>query len=161
MRVLKNIFSQLHSFVLWALASALLWGWVFTFVTDTSVRKKVTVYCYVPEIRDVELAAALEEELPEGLKMIKVHSFEYVMMNMETMRQGDLFILPASTVEQYKELIDPELGRVKVYDAAAREGAATDFITYLDEDYYLFYGAGSVHIEDGKAQKVAERLLKL
>ena len=83
MRVLKNIFSQLHSFVLWALFSALLWGWVFSFVTDTSIEKKVTVYCYVPEIRDTELSAKLEEDMPEGLKMIRVRSFEYVMMDME------------------------------------------------------------------------------
>ena len=160
MRVLKNIFSQLHSFVLWALASALLWGWVFSFVTDTSIEKKVTVYCYVPEIRDTELSAKLEEDMPEGLKMIRVRSFEYVMMDMEAMRKGDLFLIPASTVEQYKELLNEDLGSVKAYDAATGEGIAGEYITYLDEDYYLFYGAGSTHIEDGKAKMVAELLIK-
>ena len=161
MRVLKNIFSQLHSFVLWALASVLFWGWIFTFVTDTSIEKKVTVYCYVPEIRDTELAAKLEEDMPEGLRMIKVHSFEYVMMGMDAMQQGDIFIIPASTVERYKELLNPELGSVRVYDAAAGEGAAQEYITYGDEDYYLFYGVESAHIEDGKAKAVAELLMGL
>ena len=41
MRVLRNIFSQLHEYVLWLLLSTVLWGWIFaSFVTDTKAEKK-------------------------------------------------------------------------------------------------------------------------
>ena len=163
MRVLKNIFSRVHIFLLWAILSAMLWAWIFTFVTDTSPDKKVTVYCHVPEVKSTELAAALEESMPEGLKMIKVHSFDYVMFDTESIGRGDIFIIPASETEQFSEELAPVGGEngVRVYDCETGTGIGMEFISYGDEDYYLFLGAGSVHLEDGKALAVAEELLKL
>ena len=163
MRILKNILSQLHSFILWLLMSALVWGYVFTFVTDTSADKKVTVYCKVPEVQDTALAAALEKQMPEGLRMIKVHSFDYVMFDVESFYQGDIFILPASDIEEYAGILAPVGGDqgIKVYDSASGEGAATAYIRYADEDYYLFLGADSVHSDDGRALEVALTLLGL
>ncbi len=162
MRVLKNILRQLHTFVLWALASALLWSWIFTFVTDTSPDRKVTVYCYVDEIRDTELACALERTMPEGLKMIKVHSFRYVMFNIDSIENGDIFVVPASVIGEYDELFTDVNGQygVKIYDAASHTGAAAEYLGYGDEDYYLFLGANSPHLEDGKALAVAMDILK-
>lgn len=163
MRILKNIFSHLHIFLLWAVLSAMLWAWIFTFVTDTSSDKKVTVYCHVPEIKSTELAVALEENMPEGLKMIKVHSFDYVMFDTESIGKGDIFIVPASEIEQFSEELAPVGGEngVRVYDSETKTGIAAEYISYGSEDYYLFLGAGSVHLEDGKALAVAEELLKM
>ena len=161
MRVFKNIFKQLHTFVLWGLASALLWAWIFTFVTDTSPDKKVTVYCLVDVIRDTDLAVELERTMPEGLKMIKVHSFEYVMFNVDYIENGDIFIIPESKIAEYDEIltaVDGEYG-VKVYDAAVGTGAAAEYMSYSQEDYYLFLGANSPHLEDGKALAVARDIL--
>lgn len=159
MRFFKNVFSQLHSFVLWALMSAIFWGWIFTIVTDAPMEKKITVYCYVPEIRDTELAVSLEEEKPEGIRMIQVHNFEYVMFDTGFIEYGDIFILPESQIAEYEELLLPGGEGVKIYDAGAGSGGADDYIGYTDEDYYLFLGAKSVHLEDGKAETVAKRLL--
>ncbi len=161
--MIKKIFSQLHTFVLWALVSALFWSWIFTFVTDTSPDKKVTVYCLTPEIQDTQMAAALEETMPEGLRMIQVHSFDYVMFGVDAFYQGDIFILPASEIENYQELLlPPEDGQnVRIYDAAGGTGAAQTYIAYADEDYYLFLGTGSEHLEDGKALAVARAILNL
>ena len=163
MRVLKNIRSQLHSFALWLIVSVIFWGWIFTLVTDAPPAEKVTVYCHVPGIQDTALAAALEEHMPEGLRMIKVHSFDYVMFDVETIGLGDVFIIPASEIETYAESLAPvgEEPGVKVYDAVTGSGAAMDYIQYADEDFYLFLGAGSVHLEDGKALKVARELLSM
>lgn len=163
MRTLRKILSQLHTFVLWALASALFWSWIFTFVTDTSPDKKVTVYCKVPEVRATELAAALEEHMPEGLRMIRVFSFDYVMFGVDEFYRGDVFIVPASETETYAELLSAvEDGQgAKAYDAVAGEGVATAYIRYEDEDYYLFLGTGSPHLEDGKALAVARALLAM
>lgn len=163
MKALKNIVSQLHTFVLWLLASAFFWGWIFTFVTDTSPEKKITVYCHVPEVQDVALAVVLEKQMPEGLEMIKVHSFDYVMFNTESIELGDIFIIPASEIETYTGslILAGENQGVKIYDAVTGEGIAKDYIQYADEDYYLFLGAGSVHLEDGRALEVAAALLTL
>lgn len=159
MRFLKNVFSQLHTFVLWALASVLFWGWIFTFVTDTSPEKKVTVYCDVPEIRDIDLAVALEERKPEGIRMIKVHPFDYVMLNVDNMENGDIFIIPGSQREEYTDFLADPAGGVLVWDADAGRGGAASYIGYTDEDYYLFLGANSPHREDGKAMEVARQII--
>jgi hypothetical protein len=44
MRFLKNIVSQTHRWILWALLSAVFWAWIFTLLTDTVPAKKVTVF---------------------------------------------------------------------------------------------------------------------
>ena len=88
MKFLKNVFSQLHSFLLWALVSFLVWSWVFAFATDAPAAQKVTVYCNVPALEDTALAAKLEENLPQGLKMIQVRSFDYVMFDTGTIDKG-------------------------------------------------------------------------
>ena len=163
MKIWKNITSQLHIFVLWLLISAFFWGWIFTFVTDTARERKVTVYCHVPDVQDVALAVELERQMPEGLQMVKVHSFDYVMFDMESMELGDIFIIPASEIETYDEWLFPvgdEQG-VKVYDAVTGKGIAMSYIRYTDEDFYLFLGSGSVHLEDGKAMEIAMTLLNL
>lgn len=163
MRFLKNIFSKLHSFVLWLLISAVFWGWIFTIVTDTTADKKVTVYCMVPALEDTALSVALEENMPEGLSAVRVHTFDYVMFNTEEFYKADIFILPASEIETYEELfagVEGEWG-VKVYDAAAGTGVAVEYIQYPKEDCYLFLGADSIHLEDGKALEVAKELLAM
>ncbi len=161
MKVLKNIWSQLHTFVLWGLASALIWGYIFTFVTDTAPEKKVMIYCDVPEIQDIQLAARLEEDLPEGIRMIKVRSFQYVMMDTDNIQAGDIFLIPASKMEEYKQFFQEGDDGIQVYDASSHTGIAGQYIKFDDEDYYLFYGAKSPHMEDGKAQAVAENLLSI
>lgn len=161
MKMLKKILSQWHSFVLWLLASALFWSWIFTFVTDTSPDQKVTVYCKVPEVRATELAVALEELMPDGLRMIKVYPFDYVMFDLEAFYQGDIFIIPESETGAYADVFRPGDAGIKAYDAATGVGIATDYIQYGNEDYYLYLGNGSVHLEDGKALGVAAELFAM
>ena len=161
MRFFKNLWAHLPLFLLWGVISAMLWGWIFTFVTDTAPENKVTVYCHVPAVQDTELAARLEETMPEGLRMIKVHSFDYVMFGEVT--GGDVYIIPASEVGSFAGDLAPVDGvfGVKVYDAASGAGAALSYIRYGGEDYCLFLGAGSVHLTDGKALEVAKQLTEL
>ena len=163
MRFFKNIFSKLHSFVLWLLISAVFWGWIFTIVTDTTADKKVTVYCMVPALEDTALSVALEERMPEGLSAVRVHTFDYVMFNTEEFYKADAFILPASEIETYAELFAPVEGEwgVKVYDAATGVGIAGEYIQYPEEDCYLFLGKDSAHLEDGMAMEVVRELLAI
>ncbi len=190
MRVLKNIFSQLHTFLLWAILCVLLWGWIYTFVGDTSRDKKVTVFINAVAIEDQKLALRLEERKPDGIKMIKVHDFGYDMFGTAT--PGDIFIVKRSQLEQMLEdkpealqsFEAPEgietfvrggkcLG-MKIYDAKTGKGAGDGvYIRYAPfdgtpaEDYYLCFGSETWHLDgakeakDNAAWEVAMELLSL
>ena len=79
MRILRNIWSQLHRFVFWALISIVFWGWIFTLITDAPAARKVTLYVNTNAPRDKELVLKLEEDLPEGIRFVKVHPFSYAV----------------------------------------------------------------------------------
>ena len=178
MRILKNIWSQLHLYLLWLLASALIWGVVFSILTDAPPEKKVTVFIDAADCRDLALREELEKTMPEGLRMIEVHPFSYVMFNEKTLLDADLYIVPESSVEDYREsfLLFPDAvpaqdlqeGGVRVYDASSGESAAASYIRYDPaENYYLFFGVNSPHAAalsgrgDDAALAVADRLLQL
>ena len=168
MRVLRNIFTQLHEYVLWLLLSAVLWGWIFsTFLTDTKPEKKVVLYVDAVQCDDTGLSEALEEHMPAGIRMIKVHPYSYALFDTAALENADLYIFPASRAEEYWESFAPltglggEAGQlrwekdgvpygIRIYDAAKRRGGAMDYITYASsegppEDYYLFFGVNGLH----------------
>ena len=186
MRVLKNIFSQLHVYVLWVLLSTVFWSWIFlSFITDTKPEYKVVVYIDAAECADRELSLYLEEDMPEGLRMVQVHPFSYALFDRDALLKADLFLLPASSVEEYIGAFAPmseappspfgEPWRVdgaacgiKVYDAETGRGAAGTYIGYAPgEDCYLFFGKRSLHAAaytgsgDDAALAVARRLLDM
>lgn len=183
MNMLKNIASQWYKYVLWALVSLFFWGWIFTLLTDARPADKLVLCVDRPELRDEALADALAESRPEGIKLIAVHSFDYYIFDTEELRVADLYVVGEAEAEKYIESFRPlaETGLaaegetwsfdgvaygLKVYDAAAGEGAAASFISYAGEgeapqDYYLFFGTESAHKEDGKALRLAEALLAL
>ena len=97
MKILKNIFSQLHVYVLWLLLSTVLWGWIFSsFITDTKPEYKVVVYADAARCADRELSLRLEDPLPPGLRMVRVHPFSYAMFDRDALLKADLFVVPAS-----------------------------------------------------------------
>ena len=75
MRIIKNIFSKFYLYVLWTMLSLLFVGWIFTLITDTTPKNKVTLYADVSKIEDIELRLELEKSKPEDIKMVKVHPF--------------------------------------------------------------------------------------
>ena len=168
MKVLKNILSQFHVYVLWLLLSTVFWGWIFTsFVTDTAPGKKITIYVDAPEVADTALDIALEEHLPQGIRMVRVHPFSYAVFDTDALLNADIFIVPASRAAEYTDSFAPLRGPIleaeaarwerdgavyglRVFDAQAGAGAAGEFITYAapgqeGEDYYLFFGSRSLH----------------
>ena len=173
MRVLKNIFSQLHTFLLWAILCVLLWGWIYTFVGDTSRDKKVTVFINAVAIEDQKLALRLEERKPDGIKMIKVHDFGYDMFGTAT--PGDIFMQSFEAPEGIETFVRGGkcLG-MKIYDAKTGKGAGAGvYIRYAPfdgtpaEDYYLCFGSETWHLDgakeakDNAAWEVAMELLSL
>ena len=166
MRVLKNIGSQVYLYLLWLLASVFLWGWIFTMITDTVPEKKVTIFVDAYALEDKALSIELEKELPEGIRMIRVHPFSYAMFQESTILNADIFIVKASEIGDYIDSFDG--AGEKIYDAQSGTGAATQYILYapegeVNEDYYLFFGADSLHTGkiDKAAYEVAAHLLKI
>ena len=184
MRALKTFLSDLHRYLLWLLVSAVFWGWIFSLVTDAPAEKKLLLCVDRPELQEQALDLELEKELPDGIRMIRAHPIDYYMFDQNELDHADLDIVSASHAEEYSPLFLPlaEAGikedgdavwrldgtayGLRIYDAASGEGALSSWIEYVgpgdtNEDYYLFFGANSVHIGDGAARRLAERLLSL
>lgn len=172
MRVLKAIWSKLHVYVLWLIISAVFWAWIFSLVTNAPAEKKVTLFIDAPACRDVSMDEELEKTMPEGLRQVRAHLFSYVMFGEAEILNADIYVVPASGAEEYRESFRP------LPEQAARgEGlymmngvpygipvgeAASAWVDYVPgETYYLFFGVNSVHMEDGKAIAVAEDYLAL
>ena len=165
-RFLRNVFSQLHSFAAWAIVAAIFTGWIFTNVTDTKAAKKVEIFVNAYETENMELRLELEENLPEGIRMIKVHRFTEALFGDRTFLNADIYIVRASDVEELRDAFSGE--GIKVYDAETGRGAADGYISYWvpgaeSEDYYLFYGINSLHTgkQDTAAFYVAERFMEI
>ena len=177
MRVLKNILSQLHLYLLWLLAAGLIWGLVFTRITDAPAEQKVTVFIDAP-CEDLALRERLEAHRPEGIRMIHVHPFTYAMFDESTLLNADIYIVPASRVAEYQDSFAP--APASLGEAAANggitvyrdgQGIASAYIGYgaegTEEDYYLFIGANSRHAStvngtgDDAALAVAADFLQL
>lgn len=171
MKIIKNIFSKFYLYVLWAMLSVIFVGWIFTMITDTVPKKKVTVYVDVVALEEIGLREELEKSKPDDIKMVKVHPFTYAAFSAASILYGDLYIVKESEVEDYlssfsplsEELISKYTDRglylneegvaygIKVYDARTDTGCATAYINYAPlpeeeaEDYYLFFNKESFH----------------
>ena len=161
MRVLKNIVSQLHVYVVWLILSAVLWGFVFNILTDAPAAKKLVLFAEVDSCRDRELSAVLETHRPEGIRFVQVHSFDYAMFDQSGLLNADLFIVSSADVEEYRASfrspdteklpaegltfceIDGQPCGILVWDG--ERGCAAEYLDYGEGEYYLFLGANSLH----------------
>lgn len=187
MRIIKKLLSNLHRYVFLLLISVLLWAWIYTLCSDTTASKKVVVYIDSPAVSDAAMREKLNEEKPEGIKMIKVFPFSYAFFSSEAPSDADIYIMPESDMELYYELLlpieaqdgekafvkDGEVLGIRIFSASANKGAAASFIQYHPadgtepQDYYLCYNKKSVHIGtenggcDAAAFEVFERITEL
>ncbi len=172
MKKLKPFFDLVPAMLMWLMLSIFLWGFVFGALTDIPAPEKVTLFADASLSGEARLAASLEQAISAPVRAVQVHPFAYAMMGSEEIEQADLYIVPASAVETYREwfaplpeglqgdlLLDGAACGIKVWDAATQTGAARETIHYTDEDYYLLFGAGSLHLEDGQARACALLLL--
>ena len=167
MKTFKKILSLLPLLVLWAMMSVFLWGFVFDKLTDTAPEHKITL-CVDAEVpRTTDLAVALEEGLNGAVRMVKVRPFSYAMFDSGTLTGADLFIVPASHLETYRDWFAPlpeafaeEKGALLLdsvpygllaYDPETGVGLADAYIDYLTpgqepEAFYLLFGKESLHV---------------
>ena len=179
MRVLKNILSQLHVYIVWLILSAVLWGFVFNILTDAPAERKLVLFADVERCSDKVMSAVLEAGRPEGLRFVQVHSFGYAMFDETNLLNADLYIVRAEDAESYRDSFRPlELSKldaegltlyeldgqpfgVRVWDG--ERGCAASYLGYGEGEYYLFVGVNSLHAgeKDDAAYWMLEKLLQL
>ena len=161
MRVLKNIVSQLHVYVVWLILSVVLWGFVFNILTDAPAEKKLVLFAEVAGCRDRELSSALEKHRPEGIRFVQAHSFNYAMFDQSGLLNADLdtekFSADALTLLE----LDGQPCGILVWDG--EKGSAADYLDYGEGEYYLFLGANSLHAgeKDDAAYELLGEILQL
>ena len=162
----------------WALVSAILWSWVFTFLTDASRENKVVLYADMAEIRWKDLAVAMEEEMPAGIRLFQAHPFSYAMMNSADVELADLYIMTAAQAEERLDWLTAAPagladGRETLILGEETLGIRLDpawaeWLSYGEQPgqpWYLFFGKESLHLSalpgavDDAGEFFAERLL--
>ena len=175
----RRAFSLLFpGFVLWAMMVVILGGFVFNQITDTAPRSKITLYADLDGFtRSADLAAELEKAKPDPIRMVQVHPFSYALFGSDALKSADLYIVPASHVEEYRDWFAPlpeafadEKNVLRLEDVpyglllsdpASDVHIAGAWLPYPDEPCYLFFGAASPHREDQLALPVVQALLRL
>ena len=161
----RKIFHALGRFflpaVLWAMMAALVTGFVFNQITDTSPENKIVLYADCELQNAPVLAEKLEKALDGAVRMVKIHPFSYAMFDSDRLKQADLYIIPDSRAEEYRDWIMPGNG-FPAYDPVSGQAVAEDCFLYDQaETYRLYIGNASVHLEDGLARKASELLLSM
>lgn len=174
--------------IIWGILAVLFWSWIFTFLTDTDPAHKITLFADVPVCHEKELAIELEQELPEGIRMVRVHPFTYAMFDGDAIRGADLYILKVADLEEYRDWLAPlpeqfrgqdvifgadgtPLG-IPVFDPATGLAVAESYLAYMvpGEDpgpYCLAFGASSLHLPadsagtPGSSAGIVSKLLTL
>lgn len=186
LHVLGNMVRQIHMYLIWGVIAVMFVNFLFGLVTDTSRAKKVSVFVNVDAVDEAGLETVLNDDLPEGIKMTKVHTFGYFAFGNDDIGLDDIYIVKESDAEKYIEAFSPlydfwnfrDIDKYYVKDdipygilirsSDERFEAAAEYIGYeyvdgrAQDEYYLFFGRDCLHKgKDGAAAKVAEKLISI
>ena len=177
--VAGNILRQLHMYIIWGIVAGIFVSFLFNLRTDTVPLKKVTVWVDVADVQSEYFETELDRHLPEGIKLVKVHSTSYSLFGLEQIGSDDIYILPEDSAEAYLQGFAPlsefaEIGDdlfykdndaygILVCSADGERCAAGKYIEYRQgRNYYLFFGKDSLHKGPaGAAVQIARDLLGL
>ena len=147
---------------IWALTALIFGSFVFYQITDTDAAHKITIYVDGQVRNEAQLAARLEKELPDPVRMVQIHPFSYAMFGSAVLKAADLYIVPDSDRDQFADWFAADRDPVPAFEPGTGAPAAGEWILYNPEETYRLYtGAGSSHLEDGLARRAAEILLTL
>ena len=147
--------------ILWAVTAMIFTGFVFNRITDTAPENKIVLFADCEIQNAPDLAEKLEKELDGAVRMVKIHPFTYAMFDSSRLKQADLYLVPESHREEYREWFLQE-DRLTAFDPASGVVAADAYFLYNpSETYCLYTGKSSVHLEDGLARQAAELILSL
>lgn len=147
---------------IWLLAAVIFSSFVFYQITDTDPAHKIAIYVNGTVRNEAQLAARLEKELPDSIRMVQIHPFSYAMFGSAALMGADLFIVPDSERSQFADWFVPGEEGIPVYEPEKGISVAETWFLYDGkETYRLYTGAGSPHLEDGLARRAAELLLDM
>lgn len=178
----KKILDLLPLFLLWAMLSVLVWGFVFSRITDTDRAHKLVLCVDVPVPGEREMALEIKNGAGEGIRLVRVRPFTYAMMDGRTILEADLYLIAQERLGQYADWLLPlpesllSAGRtvewdgvplgVLVRDGRSGGGLYPGWIQYEEQkDYCLCLGRRSLHVRgtegavDTEAEAAALRLL--
>lgn len=118
MRVLKNIGSQLHVYILWLLLSTVIWGYVFNQITDAPPEKKIVVFADAWQCREKALDIRMEQTKPASIRYVRVHTFDYVMFDQAALLAADIYLVPEERAADYIDSYLPLTGPLKGLEEA-------------------------------------------
>ena len=136
LKVISNILHQMHMYVIWIILAVMLASFLFNCVTDTTAAKKVTVFVDVETLKEAEIETELNKDLPEGIKMTKVHPFTYSVFGMNAVGGDDIYIVKSSDIEKYLEgfaPLDEFMDVPEGYDVYSNGGIAYGILYRSDE----------------------------
>ncbi len=173
MKILKNILSQLHRYIVWALILSILWCLVYSRVGDRPAEKKVVFYSGAYACNGAELAHELEDRgLPEGIEMVQVRGASYDLFGFN--KDGDLYLVREPDLLAMLEAVPDRLAAIelpegmegfawegkllgiRVFDPGTQKGPAMSYIQYTPlpdpetEAYYLCFDAASLHLKSNE-----------
>lgn len=175
----KALAGAIPLLIIWLMASALLWGFVFNVLTTARPEHKLVLFIDARVPDPLSMAVELEKDKPEHIRMVEVHPFSYDFMDSDIGR-SDLYIVREDELGKFAGGLVPvpEALRGGVYDLVMHggepygirvhePGEASPWITYEDAGYVLVFGAESRHLTtnekgvDDEAIPFAERVIGL
>lgn len=152
--------------VLWLFFTVIFGSFVFYQITDTAPSRKITIFADGKTAGEDQLAARLEEQMGDPIRMVRIHPFSYMMFGDEELKTADLYILPDSHMAQYRDWLVPGNEGILMFDPASGAAVAGNVFLYTEsgdvpEPYRLYIGANSPHLEDGMAELAAAQLIRM
>ena len=147
--MLRRFLRLLPALLTWALVCVMLWGWIFSLLTNAPASKKLIVYIDAPTRNTRELAGKLEDSFPRSrIRFIEVRSFSYSMMGDSPASDGDIFIVSSENISEYADWFSGTAGELFV-SAGSADVPLSSYVVYSEgADYLLFYSVSSVHTGD-------------
>ena len=170
MSAIKTFFRNIHRYLFLALIVSALLVWVYYLATDPPAKKKVVVYIDAPAVSERAMEDALERELPDGIKAVRVHTFLYDIMGSGFPSEADILIITREDIEGCLDRLlqienAPEGAFLK--DGTAYgipwSSAGGYFETADTYEYFICFSKSSLHTgkADGAAYEVARRIIEL
>ena len=182
--ILRRTGRLLPLYIVWAILATIIGGFVFSRIMEAKPKNKLVLYAECDVRKNAELADMLEKELTDPIRLVQVHSFDYAMFQESGINSADIYIVPASHAEEYREAFIPlPEGMMEDEERLLLDGvpygipfwvpdegsrSAAEFFAYeTGETYYLFFGRNSIHLAgnedavDNQAVDAAEYLMTL
>ena len=161
----RQFIRQIPLLIIWLMASALLWSFVFIRITDTDPAHKIVIFVDAETPGAEDLATELFDQRRGNIRTVQVRPFTYAMLNSDQLTNADLYIVPESDMQTYLDwfapcpdgftqeaYINPEDSLrygLLIRDPSDVDTPLSRYIQFVTgEPYYLCFGKNSLHLNN-------------